>query len=340
MRKEREKNHRKRRHTMGVTGLVLALVFVLGGCGSSGDSSGGAMTTEVTADSAAAEADLYDSADYEEAATDDGISDESGSVEVEENQTSEKIIYTYNYTTETKQFDTFMDTIKERINACGGYIESSDISGNASMDITRYGTMVIRIPADQMDDFLSMVEENSNVTYAGCSTENVTLTYVDLESHIKSLKIEQETLMELLEKATKLDDVLTLQSQLTEVRYELESYESQLRVYDNRIDYATLYLNIEEVERETQVADKLSYGEEIAQGLSDTFYSIGQGLRDFSIWLIVNLPLLLLWAVVILVIFLIVRGVRRSFKKHQEKRLEQAAKKIKNKKESEETKSE
>ncbi len=322
--------HQSKKHIWLVTLLAIIMACSLIGCGAAKSSNASYADTSqaVAADGA------YDEGAYEvteddvvEDAADEGTtSDTAGETDPgisEAAQTSEKIIYTYNYTVETRQFDTFMDTLQKRISEYGGYLESSETNGNANLNMTRYANMVIRIPADKMDQFLAMVKENSNVTYAGCSTENVTLSYVDLQSHIKSLKIEQETLMDLLGKATKLEDVLTLQSQLTDVRYQLESYESQLRVYDNRIDYATLYLDINEVERETNVADKLSYGEEIRQGLSDTFYSLGQGLRKFSIWLIVNLPILLLWAVVIAVIVLIVRKV---LKRRDRKRTERSKK--------------
>jgi hypothetical protein len=144
----------------------------------------------------------------------------------------------------------------------------------------------------------------------------VTLTYVDLESHVKALQTEQETLMELLEKAESTEDLINIQSQLTNVRYELESYESQLRVYDNRIDYSTLYLNIDEVDRESSVATKLTYGQEISKGLSDTMYGFGQGLRSFSIWVIVHLPILLMLAVLVALVLWIARKCR---KKHQER---------------------
>lgn len=349
MRKTREKGKiRNKKQIVLVTLLTLVMAFSLAGCG--------AASKYAAADTAAVEApqmngsgaadmgyDVKEDAAYDEVAetadaADDGMTGGTDPGTSKAAQTSEKIIYTYNYSVETKQFDTFMDTVQKRINEYGGYLESSETNGNANLNITRYANMVIRIPADKMDQFLSMVKENSNVTYSGCSTENVTLSYVDLQSHIKSLKIEQETLMDLLERATKLEDVLTLQAQLTDVRYQLESYESQLRVYDNRIDYATLYLDINEVERETKVADKLSYGEEISQGLSDTFYSIGQGLRSFSIWLIVNLPLLLLWAVIIVVIVWIVRKVLKGHEKWQEKRREKKAQKRQQKKEQEQQK--
>ena len=68
--------------------------------------------------------------------------------------------------------------------------------------------------------------------------------YVDMQSHVKALRTEQNTLLELIEKADKLKDIIALQSQLTQVRYEIESYESQLRMYDNRVNYSTLNLTV------------------------------------------------------------------------------------------------
>ena len=316
-----QRSHKKRAGLAML--LVLLLTFGLAGCGSTSATMADKAVSETSAAADGGSYDVNEDMTVEDAATEEsGMTSENDPGTSEAAQTAEKIIYTYNYSVETKQFDTFMDTVQKRISEYGGYLESSETNGNTNLNMTRYANMVIRIPADKMDQFLAMVKENSNVTYAGCSTENVTLSYVDLQSHIKALKVEQETLMGLLERATKLSDVLKLQEQLTDVRYQLESYESQLRVYDNRIDYATLYLDINEVERETNVADKLSYGEEIRQGLSDTFYALGQGFRGFSIWLIVNLPVILLLAVIVLVVVVVIRKVIRRQGREKRKKWE------------------
>lgn len=320
---------KKMKKTWYVTLLALVMAFALTGCGatySAGNKSASADQS-APADAPAADYDVtedaVDDAEVDDSAADSGMTDAAaGAADAEPAQTNEKVIYTYNYSVETKTFDAFMDALQKRINEYGGYIESSETNGNPDMDIRRYANLVIRIPEDKMHSFLDMVEENSNVTYSNQSSENVTLSYVDMQSHIKALKIEQETLMGILERATKLEDIITIQTQLTEVRYELESYESQLRVYDNRIDYSTLYLDINEVERETSVATELSYGEEISRGLSDTFYGIGQGLRSFSIWFIVNLPVLLIWAVIIVLIILIARKIYKAYEKRERRRRE------------------
>lgn len=304
----------KQKWTMGLLALMLAALLT--GCGSAGYD-GAAKENSAAADSSAS----YDMDVVEDDVAEDVAESEAGGVTDEaaaqQKATNEKIIYTYNYSVETKKFDELLDTVQKRITEYGGYLESSEANGTRDSGANRYANLVIRIPADRMGEFLSMVKENSNVTYSSSSSENVTLTYVDMQSHVNALRAEQDTLMDLLDRATKLEDIMTIQSQLTNVRYEIESYESQLRVYDNRVNYSTLYLDISEVERETVVIEEKSYFEEIRSGLSDTFYDLGQGLRSFSIGLIVNLPYILIWALVIAVIVWIVRKALKAERKRQ-----------------------
>lgn len=298
--------------------LALSMAIATVGCGNSKSTSFHAAADMAAPEYAVTEEPVEDFKDDVEMELDSGMTEAgSGATKAETVQTSEKIIYTYNYSVETKQFDEFMDAVQKRINEYGGYLESSETNGNREMNIRRYANLVIRIPADRMHAFLNMVEEQSNVTYSSTSTENVTLSYVDLQSHIKALKTEQETLLGILEQAKKLEDIITIQNQLTNIRYELESYESQLRVFDNRINYSTLYLDVNEVERETNVATELTFGQEITRGLSDTMYSIGRGFREFAIWFIVNLPILLIWAVVIVLILFILRKVIKIYTKRK-----------------------
>ena len=57
--------------------------------------------------------------------------------------------------------------------------------------------------------------------------------------------------MELLSTAENMEDLLSIESKLSDIRYEIESYESQLRLLDNQIDYSTVHVEIFEVERMT-----------------------------------------------------------------------------------------
>ena len=132
--------------------------------------------------------------------------------------------------------------------------------------------------------------------------------YVDVESRKKALETEQERLLELMEQAENLEDLLAIESRLSEVRYELENYGSQKRYLDNQIDYSTVYLTVTEVERITETGKK-TFFEEIAERFGDSLYMVGFGVREFVIVLVGSLPVLAVWILVIAVFVLVIRKV-------------------------------
>ena len=290
--------NRKRKPWIQAVPCILITGLLLGGCGNSKKGYGAGSGSETDSASAYENAGWENSAETAEGADDQKADEEAGTdagadaVKVTDRQ-NEKLIYTYRYSVETKAFDTFVQTVTEKVQKLGGYVESSETNGSALDASGRSASMTLRIPADQTDELLTLVRKESNVVYDNVSSENVTLRYVDLESHVRALRTEQKTLLRLIEKAEKIEDVIALQSQLTQVRYEIESYESRLRTMDNLVSYSTLHLDIAEVQRTTTVTDqKASFGEEVKNRFSDNLYAVGQWLRNFLIGLIGSLPVL------------------------------------------------
>ena len=145
-------------------------------------------------------------------------------------------------------------------------MESSYVNGNSYYtENSRYASLTLRIPKDKTNDFLGTVGEMANVTSKSENVEDVTLTYTDLKSHVEALQAEQEQLMKLMEQAKTVEDTMSIQSRLTDVRYELESYMSQLKVYDNQVDYDTVNISIQEVKNETPTGE-LSIGQKMLNG--------------------------------------------------------------------------
>ena len=141
-----------------------------------------------------------------------------------------KIIKNGDLSVQTREFDEFITNLNQAILATGGYVEASSVNGNSyNKSRMRSADITARIPAENLDAFCDQVSDLGNVTYRNLYTRDVTLTYVDLESHVKALRTEQQTLMALLEKAETVEDIITIQSRLSEVLYEIESYESTLR---------------------------------------------------------------------------------------------------------------
>ena len=273
-----------------------------------------AKSTEVAVE----EASIAESPQME--ATDEAVTDTTGTTtaNVADNR---KLITTVSLEVETEEYDVLIPTLEEKIAQAGGYIESRNDynSGYYGDDGLRSSYMSIRIPSDQLDQFLETVESQSNITYRNLYVQDVTLQYVDMESHKKMLLTEQDSLMKLLETAETVEDIITIESRLSEVRYQIESLESQLRTYDNLIEYSTVSINITEVERYTPAIEKGTW-EKISTGFMENLYKVRDGLKDFSIGFVISLPIIFVWLFVIAIIAIIVRfGILSSRKKKQKK---------------------
>ena len=280
--------------------------------GAGGIYNGSEYKEEPSMEMEAAEAPAEDYAASEQTAAEEGISSEiSDSAAMKTNQ---KLIYTIHMEMETTEYNTLLADIRAKADTLGGYIENSEISGSEERN-NRSASLTIRIPAEKRNELTETVIAQANVTYSSESARDVTLEYVDTQSRIDSLRTEQKTLMELLEKAENIDTVLAIQNQLTEVRYELQSYESQLKVMENQVTYSTFYVNIYEVQRVT-VSEESSFFTKLQERFENSLYALGEGFQSFLLFVLGDFPILLAAALALVVIVLVVRKiVRRKNKK-------------------------
>ena len=221
-------------------------------------------------------------------------------------QSQRKLIKTVDLNVETESYDTLVAGLESQIAELGGYIEYQyqyNGSGYSNYQETRYANMQVRIPVNRLEEFIVRVGEQSNITNKEERVEDVTLRYVDLESHKNALMTEQERLLDLLTVAETVEDIITIEQRLSDVRYQLESMESQLRTLDNQIDYSTINLSIREVKRLTPTQEKTVW-DKIKNGFSESIYNVGHGMMNFFIWFVVNIPYIVIWAVVIFVAYL------------------------------------
>mgnify|MGYP004565615615 FL=1 len=296
------------------------LLGLLGGCGSK----------NLSLDAGTARSDLYadDGISYEMAmAAPAGMSGAgsngksaagTASIPLPENR---KWVITMSLTAETENLTDAMGLLAEKIQASGGYVESQSISGtavNSGRSPSAYIT--VRVPAAQLDSFVEDVSGMTNVVSSSRYVEDITLSYTDTEGRVKALKTEEARLLELMEQAQTMSDLLEIEERLTEVRYQLENYTSTLRLYDNQVDYATLDLTLREVAKFTP-PEKQGFWEKVTSGLADSIVDLGQGLVDVAAWVLIELPYLVL---VGLLGWLVVFLTRRSIKKRRAKKEQNA----------------
>lgn len=246
--------------------------------------------------------------EFEEETTAAGAAGLTSSTAVQPVSSNRKLIRTVNLSVETTDFDPLISNISQSVTDAGGYMEQSDISGTSISDSYghRYAYLTVRIPSDRLDQFITLVGDQANITNKSESTQDVTLQYSDIESRKKSLTIEQERLWELLEKADTLEAVIALEERLSEIRYQLESFESQLRTYDNQVDYSTVHISIDEVKVLTPTSPD-SIPTRIQKGFQRNLTGVANTLVNFFVWLISSIPVFVTLAVILAAVVLLCR---------------------------------
>lgn len=287
------------------------LAALLAGCG------GASKSTQAFDAAAAAPAEAANGAyyDMESAKSEDGgLTGDTDSTVLPEGR---KWIITVNMSAETEDLDALMEALNGKISGLGGYVEDQDSYNGSMYSSRRYrsASLTVRIPAQRVDEFTEEMSGIANVVSTNLSREDITLSYVATESRVKALQTEEARLLELMEQAETMADLLEIESRLTDVRYELENRASQLRLYDNQVDYATIYLSIDEVQEYTPVEEPTVW-ERISGGFVSSIKGVGNGLLDLLVWVLAKSPyLVILGGVTVGVVVLIKKRKARKAEK-------------------------
>ena len=244
-----------------------------------------------------------------------------------------KLITTGTISMETKSFDETLSAITKRVEELNGYLESSTVQqqdyyynsyyyGSMPEESTerRIAELSARIPSDRYREFLETLRSVGKTTYFSEEKRDITLEYNDVELHKKSLLVEQERLLVLLESAQEVEDVFTIESRLSEIRYAIDAYESDLRLYDNQVDYSTIHISLYEVVTFTEKKTE-SLGTRIARRFQESLRSLKYFLTEALLDLIGILPFLVLAIIAFVILYLIIKALIRRDMKRKAKKL-------------------
>ena len=267
---------------------ALAAAALLAGCGSISSNDGGYYATEA----AAQESCNYDSA----AGAVDSSLMPANAAEAATDETAQKIIYNASLSMESTDFDAARETLLAAVEASNAWMESTSVYGTEK-DHDRSADYTVRVPVDNYRAFLAAVGEAGSVRNVSENAQNITSSYIDVESRLAALEAQRTRLNELADQAETTADLLEIESQLSDVQYQLENYTRQLRNMDQQVSYSTVDIYLEEVATLTPTG--VTFTERIADAFGggwDAFVGFVQGLV---------IALVYLWPVVLIVIAVI-----------------------------------
>lgn len=206
----------------------------------------------------------------------------------------EKKIRTVNLSLELKSIEKVQKQIREQVKTEGGYIESEEFNAKTGYGDSDYLHLSLRIPKDKVDHFLEFLSGEGKILSKSEFLEDVRLQYHDAENHIKALEKEQERVLALMDKAENVDQLIALESRLTDIRYQLEYYHTEINDYDNKVDYSTVNLDLLERGSESLGEGQYSFSERVRDGFVQNIHGILYFFMNAVFFILVYMPQIIL----------------------------------------------
>ena len=237
---------------------------------------------------------------------------------------SEKKIRTVNLSLECKSMEGAEKELKDKVKAQGGYIESEDYSAISQWNDTKRMNFTIRLPKGNVDSFLDFLNGEGRILSKSENLQDVRLQYRDAKNHIKALETEQERILALMEKAETVDQLIALESRLTDIRYQLDSYNSEILDYDNKVDFSTIYLELQEsIDGKINQSGNYSFFDRVRDGFIRNLFEIRLFFEDTALFVLVFIPqILLVLLIILLIVFANKKLLNKKKKGKQEKQPE------------------
>ncbi|MBQ6335113.1 MAG: DUF4349 domain-containing protein [Erysipelotrichaceae bacterium] len=204
---------------------------------------------------------------------------------------NKKLILTASMNVETTELDEYLEKLLPAISKYGGYVQRSSTSNRGNN--SRYYEATIRIPADRYSQFLEEIKTSGNATYYAEETKDITDTYTDIEARLTSLKAQEAKVLEFYDKAETIEDLMSVEERLSNIRYEIEYYEAQIKNYDLLVSYSTLNLSVSETKVYTPVST--SFFSRLARSFTNGFKNFISGIEDFIIDVTYNIWTIILF---------------------------------------------
>ena len=197
---------------------------------------------------------------------------------------SRKLVRNAQLDLEVKSFQATVDEITSRVNAGGGYVESSNSQrgGNGKLQ----GTIVVKLLPQNLDAFLLKLRELGEIKNQSVSTDDVTKAYYDTQARLDNARRMEAQLQILLQRDNgKVAELLQVERELGRVRGEIEQMQGELKLYDFQVQYATVTISVQEKDLNQAAAFLLRERDEFslfAPDVEAAFQQARQAADDFK----------------------------------------------------------
>ena len=222
-----------------------------------------------------------------------------------ESNIERKLIVTVDIRINSKDVEKSYKSIENKVKEYNGYFDNVESSKN------RY-YLTIRIPKDNLNNFISFMEESEKIENKNINTQDVTDTYYDTDNRIKNREVLLEKLRNYLKEAKNIDEILKIEDRINTLTYEIERMKGNLQNLQSSIDYSRVTVNIqnqEAIKSNTNIYNKylnlISFLKEFFSGI--IFFIVG--------FVAVGIPIVLILALFYYICFGKIGLIKKLYKK-------------------------
>jgi uncharacterized protein DUF4349/putative zinc finger protein len=211
--------------------------------------------------------------------------------------TGPMIIHTAQITLSTKDFEKTRAGVEDTLKRHNGYVGQMNVTtptGGARML-----NATLRIPASQLESTLAELKALGRVEAESQGGEEVTQRYVDLEARLANARNSEVRLTQILQRAGKLSDVLSVEEQIETVRGQIEEMQAEKKTLSNQIDFATLTATVTEVYKEQLQVVPNATSTRFRNAAVEGYRTMVDGIVSLLLFLISVAPTLLLWTAIL-----------------------------------------
>lgn len=219
-----------------------------------------------------------------------------------------QIVKTGEITLEVASVASAVGSVRAMALQLGGYVGGSQAGTDDDA-----ATLTLRIPAARFDDALQSLRDlDAEVTAEATREQDVTGSVVDLEARIRNLEASEIQYRSLLDRATDIEDILTIQARLDQVRGQIEQLQAQLDQLSELASLATLTVTLVPAAEPVEEAASAWDPGAIFDSAVAALVGLGQALAAAAIWLVIlGLPLAIMLAILAWVGLRLAPGLRR-----------------------------
>ena len=170
-----------------------------------------------------------------------GLTEEAGSVSPNLQSTLRKVIYLASVSVQVGIVEDAVTEVRGISENLGGFVEQLSSSGETQ---NRRANITVRVPQSEFFTALERIESLGEIQDRNVGSEDVSEEFIDIDARLKSSLRKEQSLLSLLNKATTVNDILTIERELFRVRSEIERFQGQLNFLERRVELATINIQL------------------------------------------------------------------------------------------------